>query len=187
MSHGKKKRKRTSSAGSPPPELNVMPFIDIFSMLTTFLLVSASFMGMGILEVQIPFLSNSPEVKEEPQRSFSLKVDIEPANIIVTHQWTAAPVEKTELRFELNDADIAKFHTEMIAIRNKVPENDKVDLRADDAVEYEKFIKVLDSIKTLTETDPPLTVPPSKDPEKAPKKGRGSYLFEKVVIGSVLL
>lgn len=187
MSHGKKKRKGPAKSGPDAPELNIMPFIDIFSMLNTFLLVSASFLGLGILEVQVPFLSNSPEVKEEPQRSFSLRVDIDPNEIIIKHQWTAPPVEVTETKFELNDAGIVKFHDEMVAVRKKVPENDKVTLYAGDDVNYEKFIKVLDAIKTMGENEPPLDLPVKRD-EDAPKpRGRGSFLFEKVVVGNVLI
>lgn len=49
----KKKRKQLESQSA---QLNIMPFIDIFSMLNTFLLISASFVSIGILKVQVPFL-----------------------------------------------------------------------------------------------------------------------------------
>ena len=55
-------KKKKASMGIAPPgavELNVMPFIDIFSLLCTFLLMSAVFLSIGILEVQVPFLTNA--------------------------------------------------------------------------------------------------------------------------------
>ena len=55
-----------------------MPFVDIFSLLTTFLLFSAVFVKIGILEVQVPFLSNAaPPPDEKPSRSISVNVDME--------------------------------------------------------------------------------------------------------------
>ena len=183
---GHKKRNWGQSKGGGPdaPELNIMPFIDIFSMLNTFLLVSAAFIGLGIIEVQVPFLSNSPEVKELPERSFSVRVDIEEADIKVTSLWSAAPVEKQEKTFKTSDAEIQSFHQEMIALRTKVPENDKVTVYSADTVKYDILVKALDAIKTLKESEPKLVLPNS---EERHKLGRDLYIYEKVVIGSVIL
>lgn len=182
---GKRKRK-----GSKPPagapELNIMPFIDIFSMLNTFLLVSASFIGLGIIEVQVPFLSNSPDLPQEPSRSFSIRVDIEENQVILTHQWTAEPVEKQVENYRLDEADIERMHQDLIRLRNRVPESDKVTVYADDNVKYDRLVLVLDAIKTLKETDPPLNIPQSQD--AAGRLGvRERFLYEKIVMGSVLL
>lgn len=181
-----KKRKWIPSGGSGPdaPELNIMPFIDIFSMLNTFLLVSAAFIGLGIIEVQVPFLSNSPDVKELPTRSFSVRVDLEDAEIKVTSQWTENPVDKQEKSFKYDDAEIVKFHQEMIALRTKVPENDKVTVFSADTVKYENIVKALDAIKTLKENEPRLALP---NAEELHKTGKDFFLFEKVVMGSVIL
>ncbi|MBC7530417.1 MAG: biopolymer transporter ExbD [Oligoflexus sp.] len=182
MSSHKKRRGQNSGAGPETPELNVMPFIDVFSMLNIFLLVSASFLGLGILEVQIPFLSNSPDVKDPPKRSYSIRIDLEDAQVKVTSLWTAAPEEKNEKTFTYEPADIAKFHQEMIDLRVKVPENDKVTVYADNTVKYEQLIKVIDNVKTLKEKEPPLAIPGQEE-----KKGNQNFIFEKVIIGSVIL
>ncbi|RYZ58857.1 MAG: hypothetical protein EOP07_05720 [Proteobacteria bacterium] len=182
MSSHKKRRGQNSGAGPEAPELNVMPFIDVFSMLNIFLLVSASFLGLGILEVQIPFLSNSPDVKDEPKRSYSIRVDLEETKVKVSGLWTEAPEDKTEKEFTYDDADIVKFHQQMIDLRVKVPENDKVTVYADNTVKYEQLIKVIDSIKTLKEKEPPLNLPGQDE-----KKGNRNFIFEKVIIGSVIL
>ncbi len=178
-----KKKRQASSVSTDAPELNIMPFIDIFSMLNTFLLVSAAFLGLGILEVQVPFLSNNPEVKDEPKRSFSIRVDIEDAQVKVTSQWTAAPDDKSEKSFKFDKDDIAKFHQEMIDLRKKVPENDKVTVYADNTVMYEQLVQVIDNIKTLKEKEPKLNLPPPADG----KPVNDAFIFEKVVIGSVIL
>jgi biopolymer transport protein ExbD len=183
---GKKHRRRGSGGGAGPetPELNIMPFIDIFSMLNTFLLVSASFIGLGILDVQIPFLSNSAEVKEPPARSFNIRVDVADAEIQVTSEWTEQPFEKSVKTFKVDNADIELFHQEMIALRTKVPDNDKVTVFSDDTVKYEILIKTIDAIKTMKEKEPPLALP---NADELRRTGKDRYLFEKVVIGSVIL
>ena len=73
MSRKKKKR----SIPYKDVELNIMPFIDIFSMLNTFLLFSAVFLSVGVLEVQIPFLSNQPPPDDpKDSRLFQVNVDV---------------------------------------------------------------------------------------------------------------
>ncbi len=181
---GSHKKRRPSSGGVGPeaPELNIMPFIDIFSMLNTFLLVSAAFLGLGILEVQIPFLSNSPDVKDEPKRMYSIRVDLTDSEIKVTSLWTAAPEEKQEKTFKYDAADIENLHKEMMAMRIKVPEQDKLTVYADDTVKYSQLTQVLDAVKTLKDKDAPLNLPPI-DGKEVPK----NFIYEKVVIGSVIL
>lgn len=185
MSHGKRKRKTASGSGPAAPELNIMPFIDIFSMLNTFLLVSASFIGLGIIEVQIPFLSNSPEVKDLPERTFSVRVDVDEVEVKLTTQWTAPPIDIQNTSYKLNPAELETFHQAMIATRIKVPENDKVTVYAEPEVEYEQLVYVLDAIKSLKETDAPLILP--SKPDEPPRRGPETNLYEKVVIGSVIL
>ncbi|MFW7379080.1 MAG: ExbD/TolR family protein [Oligoflexus sp.] len=181
------KKKRHSKKGPAAPELNIMPFIDIFSMLNTFLLVSAAFIGLGIIEVQIPFLSNAPELQTEPSRDFSIRVDVEEAQVILTTQWTAEPVEKRVENYKLETADLERFHQEMMRLRVAVPETDKVTVYSDDNVKYDRLILVLDAIKTLNETDPPLNIPRTSDESDVRRSVSDRSLYEKVVIGSVIL
>lgn len=182
MGSHKKRRKASSDVGPEAPELNIMPFIDIFSMLNTFLLVSAAFLGLGILEVQIPFLSNSSEVKDDPVRMYSIRVDLSDVDVKVTSLWTAAPEDKQEKTFKYEGTGIDDLHKEMIALRTKVPEQDKVTVYADDTVKYSQLTQVLDAIKTLKDKEPPLNLPPINGKE-VPK----NFIYEKIVIGSVAL
>ena len=164
-----------------------MPFIDIFSMLNTFLLVSASFIGLGILEVQIPFLSNSPDVKEEPDRSLSIRVDVEEAQVTLTTQYTAEPIEKRVETYKLEEAGLERFHQDLIKLRQDVPEADKVTLYSDDEVKYDNLILVIDAIKTMKENEPPLNLRRKDGDALADSPLAPKSLYEKVVIGSVIL
>lgn len=181
------KRNKFKQKADAAPELNVMPFIDIFSMLNTFLLVSASFIGLGILEVQVPFLSNSPEVSDTtPTRTLNIRVDLDESKIVLTTTYSEPPLDKVVKTYNVEEADIDRFHQDLIEMRTKEPESDKVTLYADDNVKYEKMILVLDAIKTMKESEPDLQLPPPKDKDKIQTRS-GRMLYEKVVIGSVIL
>ena len=174
----KRKAKKTSAAA----ELNVMPFIDIFSMLVTFLLVSAAFVSIGIVKVQVPFLSNAPEDKSKPSRDLIVDVHIEKEKILLSTQFSLPPKEKFEKSFSLNKNGIDNLHNDLVAIKQKNPDADKVTVYSDDDIGYQDLVLVIDAISLLKESDPTISSNDSSLKSKA-KVG----LFDKVVMGSVLL
>lgn len=179
------RKRKYKKASSDTPELNVMPFIDIFSMLNTFLLVSASFIGLGILEVQVPFVSSAPSPSDDkPTRTLSVKVEVETDQITLKTSWSEAPEDPKSKDYPLNPEGIEKLHQDLIELKTQEPKSDKVTLMTDDDVKYDQMILVLDAIKTLKETDPDL--PQEADtPNTSSKLGR--FLYQKVVLGSVIL
>lgn len=182
--HRKKKRKGNDGGGSI--ELNVMPFIDVFSLLTTFLLFSAVFVQIGILEVQVPFLSNSnPPNMDKPSRDLEIKIDLRKDYVEVQTAYTQPPVNETATKFDISEKGIADYHNKLVELRVGNPEIDKLTLFSDDDVEYDVIAKVLDATKFLKETDPKSITQP--EPKKGEPARRQLLLFPKVIMGSVML
>ncbi len=164
-------------------ELNIMPFIDMFSMLNTFLLFSAVFLSIGIIEVQIPFLTNAPPPKQQKTRNLQVNVDIEPDKIEVTTAFSAPPENEQKTTYALNESGVAEMHARLVSIRQQNEDTDLVTLFSGDDVTYEKLTLVLDNIKFRNEADPVFR-------EKDPRTGElrtSVFLFPKVVMGSVIL
>lgn len=180
MSARKKNRKRKDPGAA---ELNIMPFIDIFSMLNTFLLVSAAFINIGILEVQIPFFSNAPAEKSKPTRSLDIKVDVEKTKVTLTTLFTLPPEDKQTFTYTPDQKGLDDMHAKLLELRQKNPDGDKVTIYSDDDVKYSGLVDVVDTVKTLREKDPKFPV----TDEKTGVKKESVYLYEKVVIGSVVL
>lgn len=179
---GKKKKRpkpRTVSA-----ELNVMPFIDIFSMLNTFLLVSAAFVSLGIVEVQVPFLTNSDELrkKEKPKRELNLTVSLSKNAVELESKFSAPPVNQTKKTYQTSDLELEKFHNDLVRLKISNPDSSKVTFFSDDDVKYFMLVKVLDQIKFVKKSDP--NIPPPTDPKVRVSK---SDLYPKIVIGNVIL
>jgi biopolymer transport protein ExbD len=177
----KRKHKKRKKLDSKAAELNIMPFIDIFSMLNTFLLVSAVFVNIGIHEVQIPFMSNAPE-EDKPKRSLDLKVNIEDRQVVLTTEWTAPPTEKQDTPYTMDAAGITQLHQKLVSIRMQYPEADKVTLFSDDTVKYHQLVQVVDAIKVIKEDDPRI-----QTRDESGQQLLSEFLYEKVVIGSVIL
>lgn len=181
MSKRKKKKKHEPKAAEA--ELNIMPFIDIFSMLNVFLLVSATFINIGLIRVQVPFLTNAPPPKDKPKRSLEINVGVEKEQFELETRWTQAPVEEDKQVYKFNKADIEKFHDAMVSLRSKHPEFDKVTVFSEDDVPYKKLVRVLDGIKVRQKDDPVFT----EVDKKSGLKKEVDYIYRKVVMGSVVL
>lgn len=185
---GHRKKKRRSVDGGGSIELNVMPFVDVFSLLTTFLLFSAVFVQIGILEVQVPFLSNSnPPDMSKPSRDIEIKLDVRAKYIEVQTAYTQPPINETKDKYDPTDKGIEQMHNKLVELRQANLETDKITLFADDDVEYEVLAKVLDATKFLKESDPKIKQPEPKKGEKAPNTGSQLLLYPKVIMGSVML
>ena len=180
-----KKRKKFSGGGSlseEQVELNVMPFVDIFSLLCTFLLFSAVFVAIGVLEVQIPFLSNAtPETNEEEKRSISVNIEVEDSQIIVKTSYSLPPENNKSYTFAHNESGLSEFHSKLLDIKQTDSSADKVTLFVDDQITYERLVKVIDNIKFVSPGD---GVSSGGDEADGSKQ---EFLMKKVVMGDVLL
>jgi hypothetical protein len=180
----KRKRKQVPKRDFTDIELNIIPFIDVFSLLNTFLLFSAVFVATGIIEVQIPFLSSAPPPKEDLERSISVKVDLSKDKIECITSWSPGPENEQKWSFSNNKDGMKELHARLVQIRKENPTSDKVTFFTEDDVIWENISGVLDSIKLREEADPVFNSPPVDGKPGAPDR---ENLFPKVVMGSVIL
>ena len=151
-----------------------MPFIDIFSLLNTFLLFTATFVSIGLLRVQVPFLSNATPDKP-PARSLDINIDVSRDQIVLRTAYTTAPANKTNNSFSSSPDGIEALHRALLDLKHRNPKDDKVTLYSDEDVSYRKLVAVLDAIKIDDRVD---TSDGMTD---------NNTLYPKVVMGSVML
>lgn len=157
-----------------------MPFIDIFSLLCTFLLFSAVFISIGIHTVQVPFLSNANDSSAkdtEVKREMDLSLEISSDVIQLFTVWSRKPINKESYEFDMTDEGIAELHDTLVDIKRENNAGEKIKVFVDDDVSYESITQVLDSIVSLESDDNNLV----KNNEKISK------LFPKIILSSVLL
>lgn len=177
-------------------ELNIMPFIDIFSMLNTFLLFTAVFLSVGIIEVQIPFLSTQPPPEDpKDQREFKVAIDVTKDQIEVQTSYSMPPEQLQKFPFPNNKDGIAKMHEKLTQIRRENPDTDKASVFSDDDVLWDALSQVLDGAMLRTDKDPvfPIAKDALKGKERDPKAREKAellakvYVYPKVIMGSVML
>ena len=184
MSRKKKKR----SIPYKDVELNIMPFIDIFSMLNTFLLFSAVFLSVGVLEVQIPFLSNQPPPDDpKDSRLFQVNVDVSKEQVEIQTSYTRPTEQAQKFPFPNNPQGIKLMHQKLADIRKQNAATDKATVFSEDDVSWESLSAVLDGVMLRVEGDPVFA--PAKDAKNREKAeiDAKTFLYPKIVMGSVML
>jgi biopolymer transport protein ExbD len=163
-------------------ELNIMPFIDVFSVLNTFLLFSAVFVAFGVVKVQIPYLSNK-QLDEKPKRSLSVSVDIDKQKVQLVTRYSMAPINEEKTSYNLDEAGLTAMHQKLVQIRSANKDTEVVSCFMEDDVAYEQIIKVVDAIKLRRQGDPQFV---TNDPDETDLENV-AYVFPKVVFASVIL
>jgi biopolymer transport protein ExbD len=169
-------------------DLNIMPFIDIFSMLNTFLLFTAVFLSVGVLEVQIPFLSSSPPPDDpKDSRVFQVNVDVTKELVEVQTSYTRPPEQSQKFPFPNNKEGLKLMHQKLAEVRKANADTDKATVYSEDDVNWESLSAVLDGIMLRVEGDP--VFPPAKDAKNKEKAeiDAKTFLYPKIVMGSVML
>ena len=187
-------RRRKSKAKhqmGDPIDLNVMPFVDVFSLLTTFLLFTATYVQIGVLEVQVPFFSNKPPVEDQssdkPKRVISVNVRIDKENIEVESYFKDPPRQSKIDNYSFDLQGIDQMHDKLVELRTDHPDTDLVYLYVEDDVVYSELVKAIDAIKFLDSEDGSIVSrekiqrDSGVDPEQ-----QSRFLFKKIVLGSVI-
>ncbi len=170
-----KKKKKNLSTETQAVEINVMPFIDVFSLLCTFLLFSSVFITIGIHTVQVPFFSNVKESEKKEKREHILLVNVSTNFLELTSEWSLPPLAKERHRFVNSPSGVQEFHKKLIEIKEKNLESQKIKLFFDDKVKYESVTKILGSVISL-----------KKKEEASAKLLKLGKLFPQVVLGNVI-
>lgn len=103
-------------------EINIIPFIDIMLVLLAIVLVTASFISQGKIQVNVPKASTTQAMKaDELAKLLTVTANNE-------FFYNDKPIDKAELAKEISQWDKAQ----------------KVTLKIDGAVAFEKFVELTD-------------------------------------------
>ena len=134
MRHGAYRRKRK------PAELLLVPMIDIFTVLVTFLLMTAVFSRITIIDLDLPS-AQGPAVT---QPAFRLEVILRDSGLEVTNgQDRIAALPKVQGQYDL------KALSELaLTLKREHPDVDEASVLLEPDIEYDSLIQVMDAIRS---------------------------------------
>jgi len=128
-----------------PAELLLVPMIDIFTVLVTFLLMTAVFSRITIVELDLPS-SNGAQATEP---AFRLEVILREQGFEVTNgQDRIAAVPKVRGQY-----DFETLSNLALSLKQEHPDVDEASVLLEPDIEYDSLIQVMDAIRSTEVTD----------------------------------
>lgn len=127
-------------------ELNLTPIVDCFTVLITYLLISASFISLGMLSITVVAPSEESITTPIPP-AITVTVYLKPQGeyLIETETPGASKESKT-----ISDASsLLQFLSQ---IKEKFPTLETLLLTSDDQIEYKHIVKLVEKLKDLFPT-----------------------------------
>ena len=171
MRHSKARRVRK------PSELLLVPMIDIFTVLVTFLLMTAVFSRITILELELPSADGGPSASEP---EFRLEVILRADGFELTDGTSAiATVPKVAGEYDLAAlSELAK------SLKREHPDVDDASILLEPRIEYDDLIQVMDTIRSAEKPAVAGPAPPeSGQPALADARPERIALFTDIALG----
>ena len=151
-------RKKYARRARKPTELLLVPMIDIFTVLVTFLLMTAVFSRITIVELDLP--SSASAGVTEP--TFRLEVIVRPEGFELTNgSAPIAAIPKVNGEYDLRTlSELA------LSLKRDYPDADDASVLLEPEIPYDQLIQVMDAIRSAE-------VPASADPKGADPETRG--------------
>jgi biopolymer transport protein ExbD len=125
-----------------PAELLLVPMIDIFTVLVTFLLMTAVFSRITILELDLPSASSGPAVTEP---EFRLEVILREEGFEITNGTSViAAIPKVAGEYDLTAlSELAQ------SLKSDHPDVDDASVLLEPEIAYDDLIQVMDTIRSV--------------------------------------
>lgn len=125
-------------------DLNLVPFIDLMSVLITFLLISAVWTQVSMIQLGASFASprdpRAPPPKTPPLEDLVLRLDVVDSGYFLTIGTQTKPIPKIN-----NLYDSALLSSELDKIKKMYPEKSGIKIAIADEIIYEHVIDVMDA------------------------------------------
>ncbi|HXE95972.1 MAG TPA: biopolymer transporter ExbD [Dongiaceae bacterium] len=139
-------RRRWRKKGAPSAEtdimelLNLTPMMDVFTVLVVFLLITAVFTSITIMDLSVPTSAGGPAASRP---NFAIEVIVRRSGLeIANGKAVEAAIPK------INDAyDLKKLSEILLRLKARYPEKEDATVLMEPKVEYDHLIQVMDTIR----------------------------------------
>lgn len=125
-------------------DLNLVPFIDLMSVLITFLLISAVWTQVSMIQLGASFASpkdsTNAEYKVPPHEDLVFRLDVVSAGYVLKFGTQTKPIPKRN-----NEYDTQTLLTELQRVKQAYPDKNNVKISIADEILYENVIAAMDT------------------------------------------
>jgi biopolymer transport protein ExbD len=173
---------RRSGANGEQIELNLVPILDAMVTLISFLLFSASFLAIAVIDTPAPLLADPREVMEKLKKPpLNLTLRVQEAQLFLEGGFGNLVNRRIPNTAE-GKPDTVALHTALLEVKSRFPDEKKLILMPDAGVNYETMVMIMDSARKFEKTDPSMF---KKNPTTGVDEPE-TYLFPEIIFGNIL-
>lgn len=126
-------------------ELNLAPIIDAFTVLIAFMLVSASFLSIGILDAGIAASGETSKKTTPPP--INIDISVNHANEIFI-QVSGKTKKKVKVKAASDgNPNFERYQSELQSLKKSWPKQTAVTLTAKNSVQYKEIVRVMNATR----------------------------------------
>jgi biopolymer transport protein ExbD len=134
------RRQRMKARTAEPPELDITTFLNLMVVLIPFLLISAVFSRVAIMELSVP-TSAGGAVSNKPD--FSIEVIVRKAGLeIANGSSVEAAIPKKEGQY-----DMKMLSDMLLRLKAQYPEKEDATVLMEPDIEYDYLIRIMDAVR----------------------------------------
>lgn len=139
-------RRPASAHKSGSDEVNITPVMNLFLVLIPFLLLSAEFVRIAVLELNLP----STAAAQDPSKT---KKDDKPMVLIMVRiedggfEIKAGKLAKSRIPMKDNSFQFDALENELRKIKQQYPGSEEITVQPTDSILYEIIVKVMDTCR----------------------------------------
>ncbi len=123
--------------------MNITAFMNLMVILVPFLLITAVFSRLAVLELDLPSPSSEPSEEEPKQR---LTITVRESGITVSDR--DGPIDRFEkIADGYNYAALTEL---MVMVKDKIPQETSATLLLEPQIDYDTVIQVMDAVRVAT-------------------------------------
>ena len=123
--------------------MNITAFMNLMVILVPFLLITAVFSRLAVLELDLPSPNSEPNEEEPKQR---LTITVRESGITVSDRdGVIKPIEKVADGY--NYAALTEL---MVMVKDRIPQETSATLLLEPQIDYDTVIQVMDAVRVAT-------------------------------------
>ena len=138
------RNKRTLRSKHPAAELNITAFMNLMVVLVPFLLLTAVFSHITILDLNLPSPSSKDNIKPKTP-PYELHVTIRKNSLILSDN-RGGLIKRVSKKNK--EHDYATLKQTLIQVKSRLPDKTAITILAEQYTEYDALIQVMDTVRS---------------------------------------
>ena len=131
----------------PAYEIDVTTFLNLMVVLIPFLLITAVFSQLTIVELNLPSSASGPQ---NDQEGFTPEIIVREAGIEITNgKQIIATIPNSEDEFGEDDFDLETLSDYMVELKRTYPQQEAASVLMEAQIPYDYLIQVMDIVKRV--------------------------------------